>query len=72
MKVTESEKENVLSRRLNKILETRLENDQVFYILKFVITNSFYKKKLLGDFGSIETTFNILHRKHFTSSSKST
>lgn len=25
----ESEKENVLSRRLNKILETRLENDQV-------------------------------------------
>jgi hypothetical protein len=29
MKMPESEKENVLSRRLNKILETRLENDQV-------------------------------------------
>ncbi|KAJ3629513.1 hypothetical protein MTP99_013905 [Tenebrio molitor] len=28
MKMPESEKENVLSRRLNKILETRLENDQ--------------------------------------------
>ncbi|EFA00369.1 conserved oligomeric Golgi complex subunit 6 [Tribolium castaneum] len=28
MKVSENEKENVLSRRLNKILETRLENDQ--------------------------------------------
>lgn len=25
----ETEKENILSRRLNKILETRLENDQV-------------------------------------------
>lgn len=28
-----SEKENILSRRLNKILEARYENDQVFVIM---------------------------------------
>lgn len=29
----QTEKENVLSRRLNKVLETRLENDQVIISL---------------------------------------
>lgn len=56
-----TENENALSRRLNKVLETRFENDQVIIIITIIRKILI---KIIGYIGSLKAVINVLQRKY--------
>lgn len=57
------QKDHVLSKRLNKILEMRFQNDQVKSQQIKIKPNT---KIILGHIGSPKTTVDVLQREHDT------